>query len=35
MPDQVVDVAALYAGETALRIDVIVPAAEAVAALTP
>lgn len=35
MPDSYVDRCALYAGETLHRIDGIVPAAEAVAALTP
>jgi NAD(P)H-dependent flavin oxidoreductase YrpB (nitropropane dioxygenase family) len=33
MPDRLVDASALYAGETALRIDSIVPAAKAVALL--
>lgn len=35
MPDEAVDRCALYAGESALRIDDVVPAAEAVARLTP
>lgn len=35
MPDASVDRAALYAGETALRIDRVVPAAEAVSLLAP
>jgi nitronate monooxygenase len=35
MPDDSVERCALYAGETALRIDDIVPAAEALARLTP
>jgi hypothetical protein len=35
MPDDTVERTALYAGETALRIDRIVPAAEAVALLSP
>lgn len=35
MPDAAVDTSALYAGESALRIEDVVPAAEAVARLTP
>jgi hypothetical protein len=35
MPDGTVEHTPLYAGETALRIDAVVPAAQAVALLAP
>jgi hypothetical protein len=34
MPDRLIEATALYAGDTALRIDSVLPAAQAVALLT-